>query len=441
VKFAPKSIAAKLSVLVGLIGLVSLALHIFVLSLLVNPLFEDFTGAVVNQIKLLKLTAEQTPVQTRFAYVESLLSKDMALQKLIHKEEFEERWIPFLATSPIGMMKDALPANIRLRLPAKEIDEPRGTLYFDFEIDKENWRIVYKAQPPVAGLIGMIFGWLGLIATGVSVSLVVGMRWITRPISQIAEQINLQSTQLTRITLPEKSGPEMQSLVHAFNSLADTVKKADADRLNMLAGLSHDLRTPLTRMRLRIETELFQQDTTDLEQDISAMQKIVNQFMAYVHGNSSSELGALKPVSDQIVTIALDYPQLTGQVRLLFNDPDLQLPEIGFRRILSNLIENAITYGKAPFEVTLRSRLSNTEPEAVLSVFDRGAGMTPEQFAKARQPFVRLDSSHDPEIGHCGLGLAIADEMAKQLGGRIDTGHIGTSLFYVSFIWPIKSFA
>jgi two-component system, OmpR family, osmolarity sensor histidine kinase EnvZ len=441
VNFAPRSIAAKLSVLVGLIGLISLALHIFVLSLLVNPLFEDFTGAVVSQVKLLKLTAEKTPSESRFAYIQSLLTKDMALQKLARKEQFEERWVPFLATSPIGMMKQALPEDIRLRLPPQSIDEPRGTLYFDFEIDKENWRIIYQAQPPVAGLIGMIFGWLGLIATGVSVSLVVGMRWITRPISQIAEQMNLQSNQLTRISLPEKSGPEMQSLVSAFNTLADKVKKADTDRLNMLAGLSHDLRTPLTRMRLRIETEFFRHDMTHLDQDISAMQKIVNQFMTYVHGNSSSELGALKPVSDQIFTISLDYPQLTDQVRLLFNDPDLQLPEVGLRRILSNLIENAVTYGKPPFEVTLRSQAKIGTPEAVLSVFDRGDGMTPEQFERARQPFVRLDSNHDPEIGHCGLGLAIADEMAKQLGGRIEAGHIDNSLFYVSFIWPTKATA
>jgi two-component system, OmpR family, osmolarity sensor histidine kinase EnvZ len=257
---------------------------------------------------------------------------------------------------------------------------------------------------------------------------------------------------LEALTLPKGASTELATVVHSFNGLVDEVQQADARKLQMLAGLSHDLRTPLTRLRLRLETELESQLTPRsseaLQADLSAMQTIVNQFMAYVHGNSRAGLGAPDEVEPGVRRALVAYGDEVCAFDVRGDASQLKLPDLALSRIVTNLVGNAQSYGRSPIEVALAPAASMPElaayapraDEWALAVFDGGEGMTPEQFEHALQPFVRLDESTGGS-GHCGLGLAIVHQLAHQLGGqllRCNPHPSATQRFGIAFVWKAQ---
>jgi two-component system, OmpR family, osmolarity sensor histidine kinase EnvZ len=167
--------------------------------------------------------------------------------------------------------------------------------------------------------------------------------------------------------------------------------------------------------------------------------------MAYVQGNSRAGLGAHDEVEPQIRRVLADYADVVCGFDVRGDVSRLTLPDVALSRIATNLIDNARSYGQAPIEVMLApagdlTELNAAKPQAndwALIVYDQGEGMTPEQFARALQPFVRLDESTGGS-GHCGLGLAIVDQLAHQLHGRLalcDTRLHAARRFGIAFIW------
>jgi two-component system osmolarity sensor histidine kinase EnvZ len=109
----------------------------------------------------------------------------------------------------------------------------------------------------------------------------------------------------------------------------------------------------------------------------------------------------------------------------------MAVPDLVVQRLLVNLIDNALAYGQAPVEVTLRA----TPEGAELGVADQGAGMSPEDFERAQQPFVRLTNARS-ELGHCGLGLAIVAQMGRQLDGHLRTRRDAEGRFVIALMLP-----
>jgi two-component system, OmpR family, osmolarity sensor histidine kinase EnvZ len=285
-------------------------------------------------------------------------------------------------------------------------------------------------------LLGSILGWLSLVALGVFASLYVGVRLVTRPMSEVAERLAVQGHGIQPLPQPKHAAREVRAMVQAFNQLVDEVKSADARKMQMLAGLSHDLRTPLTRLRLRAETRFEEPDAEAYEQDISAMQKMIDQFMAYVHGNARGRLGELQHVTEQIIQVLQNYSDEECSAQLLLDDSELKLPETAFKRLLTNLIDNALAYGGAPVRLVLVQKNDPLQATAALTVYDQGAGMSAREFEQALQPFVRLSESN--EVGHSGLGLAIVAQIADQFGGNLQVVSQTDQLFGIEFSWPIQ---
>lgn len=183
-----------------------------------------------------------------------------------------------------------------------------------------------------------------------------------------------------------------------------------------LAGLSHDLRTPLARLRLRAETECSEAVWARMEPDFSAVDRIIEQFLAYVRGQSNVVAGgAVRPLCALVEEVVARYRADGCDVALIScRAPGVLVPEAGAQRALANLLDNALTHGRAPVEVELEVK----DREARLIVFDRGQGIAKADLAKALQPFVRLAKTPGIDRGHCGLGLAIVAQVARQLGGR-----------------------
>jgi two-component system, OmpR family, osmolarity sensor histidine kinase EnvZ len=436
-KLNSRSIVARVAWLIAIISIFSFALHIFVVSFWIRPLFDDMATAVAGQVTLVRALITQAPAGNDAAMLQRLLPANIIIERLPQAPDVSSHKPPPLARSRMQEMQDKLPEGIQFHITTgSDVMAPDMQWLFDFQHNQTYWRMHYSVSPPVMALFGSIFGWLALIALAISLSLFVGVRLVTRPMSNFANQIAAQGHQIQTLPEPARASPEILTMVRAFNQLVDKVKQADAKKLQMLAGLSHDLRTPLTRLRLRLETQFSGPETEDLALDIDAMQNMVNQFMAYVHGDSQASLGQPDSVIEQILHVISHYPNQACRVNFMFNDPELKLPDLAFQRLLTNLLDNAFTYGEPPVEVLLFYRETDGMHEAVLTVYDCGAGMNAEDFLKAQQPFVRLEHAKS-DIGHSGLGLAIVAQIANQLNGVLQSERESQKGFGISFAWPM----
>jgi len=229
--------------------------------------------------------------------------------------------------------------------------------------------------------------------------------------------------------VPERGAAEIRTLAASFNQMASDLKAADANRALILAGISHDLRTPLARLRLGVEMSSDNTFRDGMVADIEQMDAIIGQFLDFAR-SGQDESSPAGPV---------DLHQLAGEVAAHYEGHGtaiiLDVGEVpvviegrrpALKRAVHNLVDNALRYslddeGKA--DITLR--VDVRARDAVIEVMDRGPGVPPEEAERLKQPFTRLDvargtadGSEDGAQGGSGLGLAIIDRIARQHGGR-----------------------
>ncbi|MDR0717374.1 MAG: HAMP domain-containing protein [Azoarcus sp.] len=217
----------------------------------------------------------------------------------------------------------------------------------------------------------------------------------------------------------EESGPQEIALVaRAFNRMTDSLTRAAADRAFILAGVSHDLRTPLARLRLGIELSgISGDDLAAMIADIQAMDRIVGQFLDYGRGAARESMQTLD-LAALAGNIVAPY-RLRG-ARIGFDAPE-RLPALAHNlslcRALTNLIDNALRYAgeKQPLDI----RVFTEDGMACVEVADRGPGMPPAEIERLRQPFTRLEDARSDTHG-AGLGLAIVERIVHAHDGRLD---------------------
>ena len=216
-----------------------------------------------------------------------------------------------------------------------------------------------------------------------------------------------------------ESGPaEVADLAHAFNQMAHDLQQLDADRALILAGVSHDLRTPLARLRLGIE--MCGADPADVDamvSDIEDMDRIINQFLEFSKKDGGEQLEALDlaALADELATL---YARRGFTIPVDHRGAALALarPQ-ALRRALTNLIENAIHYaGQAP-----ELEVGSPAGKPTIHVLDRGPGIPPDEAERVKRPFTRLESARSNTKGS-GLGLAIVDRSVRGQNGEFRLG-------------------
>lgn len=287
----------------------------------------------------------------------------------------------------------------------------------DEEPFMRSWLVISleRISPPVK--TPLIVMWLG--GVGAILLLAAWFSWhITRPITSLAHAADRLAAGKPERVKP--AGPrETQALGERFNAMLDALNESDKVRRTLLAGLPHDLKGPLSRMRLR--TEMIDDPTLrdGLRKDAEDMQHIVDQFIGFVRGTDRAtyhftpiDLGdwLRERVHAWLGTgCQIDYPAPPADEIVVNADA------VALARLVDNLIQNALQHGAPPLEITLETR----NGEARLGVRDHGPGISPDRYEDALRPFSRLDPARS-RTGNVGLGLALVDAIARAHGGRLD---------------------
>lgn len=285
----------------------------------------------------------------------------------------------------------------------------------------EGWLRVPMYPHPLRGQrIWSVLGWflgIGLLSTAAAWIFV---RQLSAPLKRLVFAAR-QVGQGRSVRLPVGDTPsEMAEVYRAFNQMAEDVEQAARERELMLAGVSHDLRTPLTRLRLALEFLRSDSELTeDMVRDIEDMDAILDQFLAFIRdgrGEPVEEVDLSALVSETLAP----YNQSGERVRLCLESiPPFPLRRVSLKRLLTNLVENALNHGGGDaVEVVASLAGDQAAPYVVLSVLDRGAGIDPAELECIFNPFIRGDRARGGR--GTGLGLAIVRRIAALHGGSVE---------------------
>ena len=263
--------------------------------------------------------------------------------------------------------------------------------------------------------------WLPVVLV-LQLALLLGCTWIAvrlaiRPLTRLARAVETLDPNAHPTPLDEKGPTEVAHAAAAFNEMQKRIAEYLKERMQILAAISHDLQTPITRMKLRAE---FMEDCAEREKlwsDLGEMEHLVREGVAYarsVHGaTETSHRINLDAFLDSLVFDYQDMHKqvsLTGKSAVVFDTRPHAL-----RRVLVNLVDNALKFaGSAELEVG-----STADGELSIKVLDRGPGIAEDELVQVMQPFYRVESSRNRGTGGTGLGLAIAQQLAVAIGGSL----------------------
>lgn len=243
----------------------------------------------------------------------------------------------------------------------------------------------------------------------------VAARWLSNPIKRLARAADELGKDLNSPPLNETSGPiEVRQASMVFNQMQAHLRQQMEERNRFLAAVSHDLRTPLTRLKLRAEKIEQQALRSDVQNDVSEMAEIIETTLDYLRGEQAEET-CLLDIGALVRSIAEDAEECGDVVvSVSGNARPIKLQPLSIRRCLNNLIDNALRYGeRASIDI------AETDDEVIISIRDVGPGIPEDKLEAVFAPFYRLEDSRNRHTGGVGLGLSIAKEMAKKQGGNI----------------------
>jgi len=259
--------------------------------------------------------------------------------------------------------------------------------------------------------------------------------WLRRQLQSVVSAARILGKGQTPQPIAETGPEEIRELSRGFNQLVHNLDSLDADRRFMLAGISHDLSTPLTRLRLAVELMQMKGDVNQVDemiQDIEEMNAILMQFTDFVKSGKDED-PALGDFNQIVADICQRYIATGKAVHLETGFvPTFNFRTLAIRRLVTNLIENAARYSTGMIEVTTRS----AEGSIFLHVGDRGPGiwMDPQNLIK---PFVRENAARGSQAG-AGLGLSIVDRIASIHGGELSLANRDGGGLVVTVALPIR---
>ena len=412
-RWLPRTLRARLLLILGAGMLLAHALSFALLfhermdatrSMMLRNLYED----VPISVALL----ENLPPAQRSAWVPRLERR--TYRYLLRPAQAGTPLASDRARQVTGLIDDALDHRYPLRPRAVSAMPERYELELTLQDGQPLTIEVTPAPMPIAQ-------WLPWVLA-VQVALLSACAWLavrlaTRPLAQLAAAAERMDPAGAGVPLPQNGPSEVAQAAHALNVLQSRVAAHVSERTQILAAISHDLQTPITRMRLRVEAMDACPEQARLLGDVDQIGQLVREGLSFARSarvtmGPSVRLDLLAFL-DSVVG---DYQDTGKAVQLADGDTaSLQTHPQVLRRVLQNLIDNALEYtGSA--ETRLRV---DAEGRVCIDVLDRGPGVPEDQLEAVLQPFHRLEPSRCRATGGTGLGLAIAQQLAQALGGSL----------------------
>lgn len=249
-----------------------------------------------------------------------------------------------------------------------------------------------------------------LFCTWLAVRLAIG------PLTRLAQAVDNLDPDKPGVLLDESGPREVKYAAVAFNALQARIAAYLKERMQLLAAISHDLQTPITRMKLRVEVMDEGVEKEKLWHDLDAMEHLVREGVAYARSmDINTETPCRINLDAFLDSVVFDYQDSGAQVERHGNSGSLlETRPHALRRVLVNLVDNALKFaGKAQLEV------SRDHGKTLIRVLDEGPGIPAEELDEVLKPFYRVESSRNRSTGGTGLGLAIAHQLIQAMGGRL----------------------
>ena len=347
----------------------------------------------------------------------------------------EIHWSPFSLVNPpsveserIGLLRKQLRElvpeitddHVRLAFAdegtsSEESDAYRHLLLASVQLPDASWVNLRLATFQTTSTEHGILASLSAMALGILLVSFVLVRSVTAPLRTLARAADRIGIDLAAPEVPQTGPREIQQTAKAFNRMQARIKRLISDRTQTLAAVSHDLKTPITRLRLRAEFVRDEDLRQTIEGDLDEMERMIESTLAFLRGDAIGEesktvdiASILKTISDELVD--------TGHDVVLAGLPHLSLrcKPLAIKRAFSNLIENAVKYG-ARARVALAERYDGI----VITIADDGPGVPEEELERVFDPFYRLEASRSRETGGTGLGLTVARTVIRAHGGDV----------------------
>jgi signal transduction histidine kinase len=382
---------------------------------------EAFARQVANQLSLAREAMIRRPSPERDAEAAALSSP-----------HFEIGWSDAGPPSP-GSATDPALAAFRDRMAAIEPslgpgfvlgmqggDDPlhQRDLVGGFRLPDGSFLTFRSAHAPSLARVGPWAYLSTAMAILVGVATVVLMHWIAKPLRDLARRTG-EIGYGPPVAIPEVGPDETRGIARALNAMQARIHAGVSERTQALAAVSHDLRTPIARLRLRLDATTETTERTAMAADLDDMQAMVDSTLAYLRGDADPEPRRVTNVASVLMGIA-DASADAGR-DVAYRGPGRALANVrpvAFRRALENLVDNGVRYG-----ARVRISLEGEEAALVVRVDDGGPGIAPEDVARAFEPFTRLEGSRNRNTGGTGLGLTIAKRSIEADGGALCLGN------------------
>jgi signal transduction histidine kinase len=396
-----------------------------------------FVSINSQYIPLTKVPETQTIAQVRVMIDESIRTQvKVTEQPMISFVRFEDLRI----LSGDNMMVNLPPKWQRFALLDPGDDSP--VVVIQLKLNNDEWAYLATQFPNGESLYG--FQWFTgerlvtsfLISLTILTLTILLVRSVVRPLRLLSRHADQLGRGHSYQFLPVQGSSEMQSTIHAFNSMGQRLQKFIADRERLFASISHDLKTPLTKAKLRIEmlddTEIrskLSQDLDDLETMVKASLQMVKDAAIHENTQRTDLIEVLKRCVEAAEVARLPYTLSVPESLLIDCRP------LSLERLFTNLVDNALYYGRS---VDVEAFIDEPQKLVIVRVMDRGPGIPDEQKSAVFEPYFR--SGHKPSSVHVGLGLGIAKTIVQLHGGLIALGDRPGGGLLVTVRLPLSHF-
>jgi signal transduction histidine kinase len=271
----------------------------------------------------------------------------------------------------------------------------------DYIPEDVGWLIVAMYLSPLILLVSLLSVWTA--------------RWLATPISAFAAAAERLGVDTDAPPLAERGPHELRTAIRAFNQMQDRLRRFVSDRTQMVAAMSHDLKTPLTRLRLRAEFVGDQDQQRKMLADLDEMTAMIQSTLAFASDEAQREPRMLVDLGALLETVCENASDAGGLVSVeARHGVDINCRPTAISRVVANLVDNAVKYGGSA-----RATLVRAIDRAIIVIDDDGPGIPIEEREKVFAPFYRLEGSRNRDTGGVGLGLAIARTIAREHGGDV----------------------